>query len=50
NPTRIKKRLLAIFTAASLLASGVSAAADFTNTAIDLGQKFDIDIPALIGH
>jgi internalin A len=50
NLTRIKKRLIAIFTAATLLASGVSGATDFTNTAIDLGQKFDIDIPALVGH
>ncbi|NJM47527.1 MAG: GTPase, partial [Alkalinema sp. RU_4_3] len=50
NLTRIKKRLIAIFTAATLLAGGVSGATDFTNTAIDLGQKFDIDIPALVGH
>ncbi len=50
NLTRIKKRLIAIFTAATLLAGSVSGATDFTNTAIDLGQKFDIDIPALVGH
>jgi internalin A len=50
NLTRIKKRLIAIFTAATLLAGGVSGATDFANTAIDLGQKFDIDIPALVGH
>ena len=50
NPTRLKKRLLALFTAANLLASGVSGATDFTNTAIDLGEKLNIDVPALIGR
>jgi len=50
NPIKIRKRLIAIATAASLLASGIAGATDFTNTAIDLGQKLNIDVPALVGR
>ncbi len=49
NPTRIKKRIAAIVTTISLLASGISGVADFTNTTIDLGSKLNIDVPALMG-
>ena len=50
NPIKIRKRLVAIATAASLLASGIAGVTDFTNTAIDLGQKLNIDVPALVGR
>jgi len=50
NPIKIRKRLIAIATAASLLASGIAGVTDFTNTAIDLGQKLNIDVPALVGR
>lgn len=50
NPIKIRKRLVAIATAASLVAGGVANVTDFSNAAIDLGQKFDIDIPALVGR
>jgi internalin A len=50
NPTKIRKRLVAIITAAGLIAGSVANVTDFSNAAIDLGQKFDIDIPALVGR
>lgn len=49
NPTRIKKRLAAIVTTIGVLASGISGVADFTKTTIDLGEKLNIDVPALMG-
>jgi internalin A len=49
NPTRIKKRLAALVTTIGVLASGISGVADFTNTTIDLGEKLNIDVPALMG-
>lgn len=39
---RIKKRLLAILTAATVAGGAVATAADFTNNITDLGQKFGI--------
>ena len=50
NPTRIKKRLAAIVTTIGVLASGISGVADFTKTTIDLGEKLNIDVPALMGR
>ncbi|OUC15727.1 MAG: hypothetical protein B0A82_05270, partial [Alkalinema sp. CACIAM 70d] len=50
NNTRIKKRLIALFTAATMIAGSVANVTDFTNTAIDLGQKLNLDLPALVGR
>ena len=50
NPTRLKQRFAAITAAIGILASGASGLADFTNTAIDLSQKLNIDVPALMGR
>ncbi|MBD2329804.1 leucine-rich repeat domain-containing protein [Alkalinema sp. FACHB-956] len=50
NNTRIKKRLIALFTAATMIAGTVANVTDFTNTAIDLGQKLNLDLPALVGR
>ncbi|MCX5964137.1 MAG: leucine-rich repeat domain-containing protein [Cyanobacteria bacterium] len=50
NPTRIKKRLAALVTTIGVLASGISGVADFTNTTIDLGEKLNIDVPALMAR
>jgi hypothetical protein len=50
NPTRIKQRLKSIFAAGLLIAGTVAGTADFTNTAIELGEKFDINLPALMSH
>ena len=50
NPTRLKQRFAAITAAIGILASGASGLADFTSTAIDLGEKLNIDVPALIGQ
>ena len=50
NPSRIKKRLAALVTTIGVLASGISGVADFTNITIDLGEKLNIDVPALMAR
>jgi hypothetical protein len=35
---------------ALLVAGTVASTADFTNTAIELGEKFDLDLPALVSR
>lgn len=44
NPKKIKQRLTAILTAASVAASGVAGVTDFANTAIDLGSKLGVEL------
>lgn len=44
NPKKIRQRLTAILTAASVAASGVAGVTDFANTAIDLGTKLGIEL------
>ena len=44
NLPRLKKRLTALITAASLMASGVSAANDFADEVIEFGSKVGIEL------
>ncbi|MFM7426730.1 MAG: leucine-rich repeat domain-containing protein [Elainella sp.] len=43
NPTRLKKRLLALAAAAAAIATPIAATTDFANTALDLGSKLGIE-------
>jgi internalin A len=45
NPTKLKKRLLALATAGALIASPIAGMTDFANTAIDLAGKLNIELP-----
>jgi internalin A len=45
NLTRLKKRLIALATAGSLIAAPIAGMADFANNAIDLGIKLGIEMP-----
>jgi internalin A len=44
NKTKLNKRLTAILAAATAIGLGIPGAADFANTAIDLGQKMGIEL------
>jgi Leucine-rich repeat (LRR) protein len=45
NSSRLKKRLIALATAGSLVAAPIAGMADFANNAIDLGSKLGIELP-----
>ncbi|MGG6296678.1 DUF4926 domain-containing protein [Leptolyngbya sp. AN02str] len=45
NTPRLKKRLMALITAASLVASGVAGANEFVDNVIELGSKVGIELP-----
>ncbi len=45
NPTKLKKRLLALATAGTLIAAPIAGMTDFVNTAIDLAGKLNIELP-----
>jgi internalin A len=45
NPTKLKKRLLALATAGTLIAAPIAGMTDFANTAIDLAGKIGIELP-----
>lgn len=44
NPTRLKKRLLAIAAAATAVATPIAGMTDFANNVVDLGQKLGIEV------
>ena len=44
---RLKRSLIALFGAASLVAAPVAGMVDFTNTVLELGSKFNIELPQL---
>jgi internalin A len=44
NPAKIKKRLMAILTAVSLILGSIAGATDFANNAIDVGSKLGIEL------
>ncbi len=44
NKTKLNKRLTAIVAAATAIVVGIPGAADFANTAIELGQKMGIEL------
>ena len=44
NPTRLKKRLLALAAAATAIATPIAATTDFANNLVDLGNKVGIEI------
>ena len=44
NLPKIKKRLLAILTAVSLISGSVAGITDFANNAIDVGSKLGIEL------
>jgi hypothetical protein len=44
NKTKLNKRLTAIVATATAIVVGIPGAADFANTAIDLGQKMGIEL------
>lgn len=45
NPTKLKKRLLALATAGTLIATPIAGITNFANTAIDLATKVGIELP-----
>jgi internalin A len=45
NPTKLKKRLIALATAGSLIATPIAGMTDFANNAIDLATKIGIELP-----
>jgi internalin A len=45
NSSRLKKRLIALATAGSLVAAPIAGMAEFANNAIDLGSKLGIELP-----
>jgi len=44
NKTKLNRRLTAILAAATAIVVGIPGAADFANTAIELGQKMGIEL------
>jgi hypothetical protein len=44
NPTKLKKRLMAILATAGVIASSVAGATDFASKAIDVGSKLGIEL------
>ncbi|MBD2123254.1 COR domain-containing protein [Trichocoleus sp. FACHB-262] len=46
NLTRLKKRLFALATIGSMIATQIASGTDFANNAIDLGNKLGIELPA----
>jgi internalin A len=45
NPTKLKKRLIALATAGTLIATPIAGMTDFANNAIDLATKIGIELP-----
>jgi internalin A len=47
NPIRLKKRLIALLTAASLIATPIAGMTDFTNNVLEISNKLHIELPQL---
>ena len=47
NPIRLRKRLIALLTAASLIATPILGMTDFTNNVLEISNKLHIELPQL---
>ncbi|AFY42056.1 leucine-rich repeat domain-containing protein [Nostoc sp. PCC 7107] len=49
NKTKLKKRLIALLTAATLIAAPIAGMTDFTNNVMEIGDKLGIELPLPAG-
>ena len=47
SPARLKRSLIALFTAATMIAAPISGITDFTNNVLEIGTKLHIELPKL---
>ena len=47
SPARLKRSLIALFTAATMIAAPIAGITDFTNNVLEIGTKLHIELPKL---
>ena len=47
SPTRLKRSLIALLTAATMIAAPIAGITDFTNNVLEIGNKLHIEIPQI---